>query len=99
MGIVSFLLFGLVAGLVARRLTPGRHAIGCLPTIAVGVVGAFIGGLIGDVALGHKVRPGWHLGPFLLAVVGAVILLLLLESIAGRGHTRWPGRRRIRRPW
>ena len=91
MGIVSFLLFGLVAGLAARLVTPGRQAIGCLPTVAVGVVGAFLGGLIGDVALGHKVRPGWHLGPFLLAVVGAVILLLLLESIAGR--------RRIRRPW
>jgi uncharacterized membrane protein YeaQ/YmgE (transglycosylase-associated protein family) len=91
MGIVSFLLFGLLAGLVARALTPGRQAIGCLPTIAVGIVGAFLGGLIGDVVLGHKVRFSWHLGPFLLAVVGAVVLLLLLETIAGR--------RRFKRPW
>jgi uncharacterized membrane protein YeaQ/YmgE (transglycosylase-associated protein family) len=90
-GILSFLLFGLVAGLVARAVTPGRQAIGCLPTLAVGVVGAFLGGLIGDVVLGHKIRFGWHLGPFLLAVVGAVVLLLLLESLAGR--------RRFRRPW
>ena len=91
MGILSFLVFGLVAGFVARAVTPGRQAIGCLPTLAVGVVGAFLGGLIGDVVLGHKVRFGWHLGPFLLAVVGAVVLLLLLESLAGR--------RRFRRPW
>jgi uncharacterized membrane protein YeaQ/YmgE (transglycosylase-associated protein family) len=91
MGIVSFLVFGLLAGLVARALTPGRQAIGCVPTIAVGIVGAFLGGLIGDVVLGHKVRFGWHLGPFLLAVVGAVLLLLVLESIAGR--------RRFKRPW
>ncbi|HVV59848.1 MAG TPA: GlsB/YeaQ/YmgE family stress response membrane protein [Gaiellaceae bacterium] len=91
MGILSFLLFGLVAGAVARIVTPGRHAIGCLATMVVGVVGAFIGGLIGDVVLGHRVRFGWDLGPFLLAVVGAVILLMLLESIAGR--------RRLRRPW
>ena len=91
MGIVSFLLFGLLAGLVARALTPGRQAIGCLPTVAVGVVGAFLGGLIGDVVLGHKVRFSWHLGPFLLAVVGAVVLLLALEAIAGR--------RRFKRPW
>jgi uncharacterized membrane protein YeaQ/YmgE (transglycosylase-associated protein family) len=91
MGILSFLLFGLLAGLVARALTPGRQAIGCLPTIAVGVVGAFLGGLIGDVVLGHKVRFSWHLGPFLLAVVGAVVLLLVLESVAGR--------RRFKRPW
>jgi uncharacterized membrane protein YeaQ/YmgE (transglycosylase-associated protein family) len=90
-GILSFLLFGLVAGLVARAATPGRQAIGCLPTIAVGIAGAFLGGLIGDAILGHKVRFGWHFGPFLLAVLGAVVLLLVLEAIAGR--------RRFRPPW
>ena len=91
MGIVSIVLFGLVAGLVARAGTPGRPAIGCLPTVAVGIAGAFFGGLIGDAVLGHKVRLGWHLGPFLLAVVGAVVLLLALEALSGR---RGP-----RRPW
>ena len=91
MGILSFLIFGLVAGLVARLVTPGRQAIGCLATVVVGIVGAFIGGLIGDVVFGHKIHFGWHLGPFLLAVVGAVLLLLLLESIQGR--------RKLRRPW
>jgi uncharacterized membrane protein YeaQ/YmgE (transglycosylase-associated protein family) len=91
MGYVSFALFGLVAGLVARAVTPGRQAIGCLPTVAVGMVGAVLGGLAGDVVLGHKVRFGWHLGPFLLAVAGAVVLLLVLEGLQGR--------RRFRRPW
>jgi uncharacterized membrane protein YeaQ/YmgE (transglycosylase-associated protein family) len=90
-GIVSFLLFGLVAGLVARAVTPGRQAIGCLPTIAVGIVGAFLGGLIGNAILGHKMHLGWHLGPFLLSVAGAVVLLLALEALAGK--------RRFRRPW
>lgn len=88
MGIVSFLLFGLVAGFAARLVTPGRQAIGCLPTVAVGVVGAFIGGLIGDVVLGHHVHPAWHLGSFLLAVAGSVVLLLLLQALAGR-RRRW----------
>jgi uncharacterized membrane protein YeaQ/YmgE (transglycosylase-associated protein family) len=88
-GIVSFILFGLVAGLVARALTPGRQAIGCLPTIAVGMVGALLGGLVGDVVLGHKVRFSWHLGPFLLAVAGAVVLLLALQAIAGRRRRWW----------
>ena len=91
MGIVSFLVFGLLAGLVARLLTPGRQAIGCLATMAVGVLGALLGGVIGNVVLGHKVHFGWHLGPFLLAVVGAVALLVILETIAGR--------RSVRRPW
>jgi len=90
-GLFSFLCFGLVAGIVARAVTPGRQAIGCLPTIAVGMVGAFLGGLIGDAALGHKVRLGWHLGPFLLSVAGAVVLLVALELLQGR--------RRVRRPW
>jgi uncharacterized membrane protein YeaQ/YmgE (transglycosylase-associated protein family) len=83
-GIVSFLVFGLLAGLVARLLTPGRQAIGCLATMAVGVLGALLGGVIGNVVLGHKVHFGWDLGPFLLAVLGAVVLLLALEALAGR---------------
>jgi uncharacterized membrane protein YeaQ/YmgE (transglycosylase-associated protein family) len=91
MALLSFLLFGLLAGFVARVVTPGRQSIGCLPTIAVGVVGALIGGLIGDVVLGHRVRFGWHLGPFLLAVAGAVVLLLALQALRGP--------RRFRRPW
>ncbi|MGH3002145.1 MAG: GlsB/YeaQ/YmgE family stress response membrane protein [Gaiellaceae bacterium] len=91
MGIVSIVLFGLLAGLVARAVTPGRQAIGCLPTIAVGIVGAFIGGAIGNVLLGHGSRFGWRLGPFLLAVAGSVVLLLALEALAGR--------RRFRKPW
>lgn len=88
MGIVSWLVFGLLAGLVARAVTPGRQAIGCLPTLAVGLVGALLGGVIGQVVLGHEVRFGWHLGPFLLAVVGAVVLLLALQALAGRGRRR-----------
>jgi uncharacterized membrane protein YeaQ/YmgE (transglycosylase-associated protein family) len=87
-GILSFLLFGLVAGLVARAVTPGRQAIGCLPTVAVGVVGAFLGGLIGQVVLGHKVHFSWSWGPFILAVVGAVVLLLLVEAVQGKRRFR-----------
>jgi uncharacterized membrane protein YeaQ/YmgE (transglycosylase-associated protein family) len=87
-GIFSFLVFGLIAGLVARIVTPGRQSIGCLATIAVGIVGSLIGGLIGDFALGHRVRAAWHLGPFLLAVAGGVVLLLTLQALAGRRGPR-----------
>lgn len=88
MNIVSWILFGLVAGAVARLVVRGHQPIGCLATIAVGVVGALIGGLIGNVVFGHHVRFGWQLGPFLLAVAGAVVLLLALEALAGRGRHR-----------
>jgi uncharacterized membrane protein YeaQ/YmgE (transglycosylase-associated protein family) len=89
-GIVSWILFGLVAGAVARLLVPGRVRIGCLATIAVGIVGALVGGLIGQVVLGHKVRFRWDLGPFLLAVAGSIVLLLALQALSGRrAGGRW----------
>jgi uncharacterized membrane protein YeaQ/YmgE (transglycosylase-associated protein family) len=84
MGFLSWILFGLLAGAVARAVVPGKHRIGCLPTIAVGIVGALIGGLIGQVVLGHKVHFGFDLGAFTLAVVGAIVLLLALEAMSGR---------------
>lgn len=84
-GILSWIAFGLLAGAVARLLTPGKHAIGCLGTLAVGLVGALLGGLIGEVVLGEDdIEFRWDLGPFLLSVVGAVVLLLALQAISGR---------------
>jgi uncharacterized membrane protein YeaQ/YmgE (transglycosylase-associated protein family) len=86
--IISWIFFGLFAGLVARLVVPGRQAIGCLPTVAVGIVGALIGGLIGEVLFDNESRFEWDLGPFLLAVAGAVVLLLALEALAGRRSSR-----------
>jgi uncharacterized membrane protein YeaQ/YmgE (transglycosylase-associated protein family) len=82
--VLSWVLFGLVAGAIARLVVRGRQEIGCLATIAVGIAGALIGGLIGEVVLEREVRFRWDLGPFLLAVAGSVILLLALEALSGR---------------
>ena len=83
--VLSWLLFGLLAGLVARMLTPGRVVSGCLPTVAVGMVGALVGGLIGDQVLGDPdARFRWDLGPFLLAVLGAIVCLLVLGALSRR---------------
>jgi uncharacterized membrane protein YeaQ/YmgE (transglycosylase-associated protein family) len=49
LNVISWILFGLVAGAIARLIVPGRQEIGCLATIAVGIVGALIGGLVGEV--------------------------------------------------
>jgi uncharacterized membrane protein YeaQ/YmgE (transglycosylase-associated protein family) len=84
-GILSWIAFGLLAGAVARMLTPGRHTIGCLGTLAVGLVGALLGGLIGEIVLGRDdTRFRWDLGPFVLAVIGSVVLLLALQALGGR---------------
>lgn len=84
MGLLSWILFGLLAGALARLAVPGTWRLGCLATIAVGVAGALIGGLAGEVLLGEEVRFGWDLGPFLLAVAGAIVLLLALRALGGR---------------
>ena len=84
MNILSWILFGLVAGAVARLVVRGRQEIGCLATVAVGIMGALLGGLVGEVVLGEEVQFGWDLGPFLLAVAGSVVLLLGLEALRGK---------------
>jgi uncharacterized membrane protein YeaQ/YmgE (transglycosylase-associated protein family) len=83
-GILGWILFGLVAGAVARALTPGRQGVGCFGTLAVGVVGALLGGFLGEAVLDEEIDFGWDLKPFLLAVSGAVVLLLLLNAVRRR---------------
>jgi uncharacterized membrane protein YeaQ/YmgE (transglycosylase-associated protein family) len=84
-GIISWIVFGLLAGSIARLVVPGRQRIGCLATIGVGIVGALIGGLAGEVLLGDDdTRFRWDLGPFLLAVAGAAVLLLALQALSRR---------------
>ena len=84
MGLISWIVFGLLAGAVARVIVPGRQAIGCLGTIVIGVAGALLGGLVGEAVLDDDVRFGFDLGPFLLAVVGAAALLLGIEALGRR---------------
>jgi uncharacterized membrane protein YeaQ/YmgE (transglycosylase-associated protein family) len=83
-GIIGWIFFGLLAGAVARALTPGRHAIGCFGTLAVGVVGALLGGFLGEAVFDEEIDFGWDLKPFLLAVAGAIVLLLALNALRRR---------------
>ncbi|MBA3476595.1 MAG: GlsB/YeaQ/YmgE family stress response membrane protein [Actinobacteria bacterium] len=84
MGVFGWIIFGLLAGLVARALTPGRQSIGCFGTLAVGVVGALIGGFLGEAVLGEEIDFGWDLKPFLFAVAGSAVLLLALNALSRR---------------
>lgn len=84
MGILGWILFGLLAGALARALTPGRHGIGCFGTLAVGVVGALVGGLLGEAVFEDEIEFGWDLKPFLLSVAGAIVLLLALNALRRR---------------
>ena len=84
MSIIGWIFFGLLAGAVARLVTPGRQAIGCFGTLAVGVIGALLGGLLGEAVFEGEIEFGWDLKPFLLAVAGAVVLLLALNALQRR---------------
>ena len=81
MGIIGWILFGLVVGIVAKFLMPGRDPGGFIITAVLGVVGALLGGFLGQ-SLGFY-REGEPAG-FLMAVVGSIILLLLYRMFAGR---------------
>jgi uncharacterized membrane protein YeaQ/YmgE (transglycosylase-associated protein family) len=55
MGLIAFILFGLVIGLVARAVMPGRQSMGLLATSLLGMAGAFVGGLVGSVIYGGPI--------------------------------------------
>lgn len=84
MGVISWIIFGLLAGLIAKWLTSGSEPKGCLVTIIIGIVGAGIGGWIGtQIGLGNVNK--FDLRSLGLAVIGSVVLLLVLQAISGRG--------------
>ena len=83
MGILSWILLGLVAGAIARLVMPGKGPKGILVTMVVGIVGAFLGGSIGT-ALGLGSVQGFDFRSLFLAVIGAVALLLGYRALSGR---------------
>jgi uncharacterized membrane protein YeaQ/YmgE (transglycosylase-associated protein family) len=84
MGILSWIVFGLIAGIVAKLLTPGRDPGGCIVTMLLGVAGAFVGGFLYELFTGRPQLFRFDLGSFAIAVIGAVILLLLYRLLTGR---------------
>ncbi len=82
MGILLWLVFGLIVGMVARWVVPGEGPGGFLGDIVVGIVGAFVGGFIYSF-FGHAGVTGFNFGSFLCAVVGAIVLLWILRMVTG----------------
>lgn len=80
MGILAWILMGLIVGVLAKLVMPGRDPGGFIVTILLGIAGAFVGGFIGT-ALGLGTVTGFNLGSFLLAIGGAVILLILYRIL------------------
>lgn len=84
MGIIGWILLGLIAGAIAKAILPGTQGGGWLITIVLGIVGALLGGFIGSAVFGVGIGGFFDLGTWLLAIGGS-ILVLLIYGLATRG--------------
>lgn len=83
--LIGLLVIGLVAGFIARAVVPGRDAMGIGQTIVLGIVGSFIGGLLGFLLL-NRDRSGGFVQPsgWIGSIIGAIIALLIYRRLKGR---------------
>jgi uncharacterized membrane protein YeaQ/YmgE (transglycosylase-associated protein family) len=84
MGILGWIVLGLVAGAIAKAILPGRQGGGWVITLVLGVVGAILGGWIGSLIFGGGLGDFFDLRTWLLAILGSIIVLLIYGAIAGR---------------
>jgi uncharacterized membrane protein YeaQ/YmgE (transglycosylase-associated protein family) len=83
--LIVLLIVGLVAGFIARALVPGRDPMGIGGTLLLGIVGSFIGGLLGYLIFGHDLDDGAFQASGLFgSIIGAVIALLVYRWATGR---------------
>jgi len=83
LGIITMIVIGLVAGLMARAIVPGRQSMGVLATMLLGIVGSFVGGLLGSLFSSDGNLMDLRPSGLIWSIVGAVIVLLLV-GFAGR---------------
>ncbi len=88
MGIITWIIFGALAGWIASMIAGTNKEQGAIGNIIVGILGAFLGGMIARAA-GIGDITGFNLGSFLIALVGAVVLLFIYKAVRG-GSTHSP---------
>ncbi len=82
MGIFSWIIFGLIAGAIAKLIMPGKDPGGMIVTMLIGIAGAVVGGFIGTL-LGFGKVSGFDFGSFVMAVGGSIILLFGYRRLRG----------------
>ena len=83
MGILAFILFGLVVGLIARALMPGNQSMGLVMTGLLGIVGSFVGGLVGSLIYGGRLFE-LNTAGIIGSVLGAMAVMLLVGMASRR---------------
>lgn len=87
MGILGWIVLGLVAGAIAKAILPGTQGGGWIITLVLGVVGALLGGFLGSAIFGIGLETFWSLETWLLAIGGSIIVLLIYGLVT-RGSRR-----------
>ena len=87
MSIIGFLIFGLIIGLIARAIYPGRQNMGWLATAILGMVGSVVGGFVGNALFGPRSSAngvwGFTTGGWISSIIGAIIVLWAYLALAG----------------
>ncbi|MET0411709.1 MAG: GlsB/YeaQ/YmgE family stress response membrane protein [Polyangiaceae bacterium] len=83
MGILLFIVFGFVVGLLARALLPGRQAMGLIATTGLGIAGSFIGGFLVSLFT-HRPVTELHTAGMLGSILGAIVLLAIVSGLSRR---------------
>ncbi|MDR7234421.1 MULTISPECIES: GlsB/YeaQ/YmgE family stress response membrane protein [Agrococcus] len=88
MGILGWIVLGLIAGAIAKLILPGRQGGGWIMTLILGVVGALLGGWLGSMIFNVGLEDFWSLQTWIVAIVGAIIVLLIWGLVTkNRGRT------------
>ncbi len=82
MGIIAWIVFGFIVGLIARAVVPGRQGMGFILTTVLGIAGSLVGGLIGS-AIGGGSATGFQPSGFIGSLIGAVVLLVVAGLVTG----------------
>ena len=88
MGIIGWIVLGLIAGAIAKAILPGTQGGGWIITLILGVVGALVGGFIGSALFNIGLEEFWSIQTWLVAIAGALVVLVIYGAITGRSKSR-----------
>lgn len=88
MGIIGWIVLGLIAGAIAKAIMPGKDPGGIFITLLLGVVGALIGGFVGSAIFGVGLKNFWSIQTWLVAIIGSIVVLAIYRAVAGRRAVR-----------
>jgi uncharacterized membrane protein YeaQ/YmgE (transglycosylase-associated protein family) len=87
MGIIAFIVLGLIAGVIAKAIMPGDDPGGIIVTAIIGIVGALLGGFIAAALFdAHPLDEFFDISTWLTAIVGAIVLLVIYRLVVDRSH-------------